>query len=298
MEFLSCTSSHSSAMLDQLLGLTSAGCCSSSSCVKLLFVCTGGRKARRQHRIVQPEQGRIDLTRGFFFCQTCLLPQTSVTLIFDSQNERHNRNMQREQQRIDLTRGLFLCPMCRQIANVLVPLLPEEEDASSTDLGKSDRDEDAPLADHGMQTAVTDFANACSEDAFLSGGVAAHSGGYEVVFCKNLQRYTADLGAFSKLLMRFGEREQGGEGAAVISPVEYMGVLINGLGMTIGCLELSARDPIVSALGVDEQIAGGRQRALNVLYSVSRVALYERSIWRGNAASRGAFIAFCSLRAE
>ena len=56
-------------------------------------------------------------------------------------------------------------------------------------------------------------------------------------------------------------------------PVELLRVLVNGIGATIGCMELSTRDPVMTALSFDDQILSAHQRMLNVLYSISRVAL-------------------------
>lgn len=54
---------------------------------------------------------------------------------FQSQlvNERPYQDvLQREHHRIDLKRGFFSCPMCRQIANVLVPIVPGSYELDSS----------------------------------------------------------------------------------------------------------------------------------------------------------------------
>jgi hypothetical protein len=92
--------------------------------------------------------------------------------------------MHREQQRIDLKRGLFMCPMCRQIANVLIPILPDgsvEEDDDDDDVitssdhsasDGSDLDEGDAVA--SLSCAVTELMKFCSEDTLLD---AMHGNG-------------------------------------------------------------------------------------------------------------------------
>jgi hypothetical protein len=105
---------------------------------------------------------------------------------------------------------------------------------------------------------------------------------------------TQVLDVFAKWLMHYYLHEQ--TPAAVTAthgPSEYFHVLVNGLGMTIGCLELSARDPVLNALGLDEhngaseQVCSAHQRTLTVLYNISRVALHERAVWEGDVEAHG-----------
>lgn len=276
--------------------------------------------------------GLDDLNRGLnLHFQSCghYIHLSCFASYFKSlqQNEQVDRTVQREQQRIDLKRGLFLCPMCRQIANTLVPLLPD-------DLTRVPGTQTEPCDEAAIRECTELFAP-CESDAHLAPhaepAMAAQSWRRSNVGDTELGATLTKLG---RELMGFASQDQTRQNR-VFGPRELLQVLVSGIGTTIGCLELSTRDPLAAAPGAEDQVGGTRpggrcflqrralsdgfllclptvmclfarhltstscdlfcarprqvlpayQRVLNVLDSMSRVALHERGGWEGVTAA-------------
>jgi len=171
--------------------------------------------------------------------------------------EREESSLHREQSRIDSRRGLFHCPMCRQLANVLIPLVPNDTTCSLPEK-KEDVPMDTGSNDLALSRSWAHLVHSSRGDRVLWAGLgtAPEPGTVDVVetawhesFCQESvsDSYTPLAKAVDKVCGRMSQVHAARE-ALIGGPAQRVGaneleIVVQAVGMTVGCLEVSDRDP-------------------------------------------------------
>ena len=184
----------------------------------------------------------------------------------------HNQTL-REQQRLDSKSGLFLCPLCRQMGNALLPILPRGLKRDSSDVKR----QASLLMCSILPQAQTD---SYLQAARVEGGRSASIplGIYQMEAGMHSAQRTfgrALTTAANDFLKRLVEIS-GNAFDTSESPAETeklgLELLVRGIGMTLGCMEVCNRAPCAESLGIRATLQSSQERVLFHLRHLHQLA--------------------------
>ena len=178
-----------------------------------------------------------------------------------------HRTTMREQPRLDASSGLFLCPLCRQMGNALLPILPKGLRREGSD-GKRQA---SALMHAAFAQALTD-GYLQVERPVESGrtppiplGVSQMEGSQaaQLTFGRALSTAVSD---FLKRLVAISGNASDRTETSPILAAEFdklgLEMLVRGIGMTLGCMEVCNRDPCAESLDMRRTLQGSQERVL------------------------------------
>ena len=175
-----------------------------------------------------------------------------------------------DESRTGARQGFFNCPKCRQLANALVPLLPKgskrEHSSESKRKASALLHNILPQAKADVYLHVTGECSSGRSPPIPLKGVGQMDG-QDVVDMRSsygppLQGAVKDFFAQLVEIRSTGLDRSDGARAAREGGAGGLEILARGVGMTLGCMEVCARDSSARLLGVQEALVNMQERVL------------------------------------
>ena len=188
-----------------------------------------------------------------------------------------HRATMREQPRLDAKSGLFLCPLCRQMGNALLPLLPK----GSRREGSDGTRQASALMHAAFAQAIPDGYLKVERPVESGGtppiplGVSQMEAGKHAAQRTFGRALSTAVNEFLKRLVAVSGNAS--DKAQSVSPAEAdklgLELLVRGIGMTLGCMEMCNRDPCAESLDMRRTLQGSQERVLAHVHLLHQLAI-------------------------